>query len=87
MLVALRIGESEDWCCMQRNRRRKAKSKVTVVAPQVQQAYGGAPKTLQENLEGSYLTLLGVVFLIIMLEGIFIAVSVRLWKCKLKSFI
>lgn len=60
----------------QRNRRRKKKSKVNVVAPQVQQAYGGEPPTVAASLEGSYLTVLGVAFLIIMLEGVFIAVSV-----------
>ena len=61
---------------MQKSRRRKKKSKVNVVAPQVQQAYGDEPATLAGNLEASYLTLLGLVFLVIMLEGIFIAVSV-----------
>ncbi|CAL8467828.1 g7366 [Coccomyxa elongata] len=58
-----------------RNRRRKKKSKLNVVAPQVQQAYGGEPPTVAASLEGSYLTVLGVAFLIIMLEGVFIAVS------------
>ncbi len=66
-------------CDMQRSRRRKKKNKVNVVAPQVQQAYGGEPATLAGNLEASYLTVLGLAFLLIMLEGLFIAVSVSGW--------
>ena len=63
-------------CASQRSRRRKKKNKVNVVAPQVQQAYGLEPQTAEGQLETSYLLFLGLVFVIIILEGLFIATSV-----------
>ncbi len=60
----------------QRSKRRKKKSNVNVVAPQVQQAYGLEPQTAQGQLETSYLLFLGLVFVLIILEGLFIATSV-----------
>ena len=59
-----------------RKRRRKKSSNVNVVAPQVQQAYGLEPQTAQGQLETSYLLFLGLVFVFIILEGLFIAISV-----------
>lgn len=61
---------------VQRSKRRKKKSDVNVIAPQVQQAYGLEPQTAQGQLETSYLLFLGLVFVIIILEGLFIATSV-----------
>lgn len=49
---------------------------MNVVAPQVQQAYGLEPQTTEGQLETSYLLLLGLIFVIIILEGLFIATSV-----------
>ena len=46
------------------------------MAPQVQQAYGLEPQTAQGQIETSYLLFLGLVFVIIILEGLFIAISV-----------
>lgn len=63
---------------MQRSKRRKRKSKVDVIAPQVEQAYGLEPQTAQGQLETSYLLVLALVFAIIILEGLFIATSVSL---------
>ena len=63
---------------MQRSKRRKKKSKVDVIAPQVEQAYGLEPQTAQGQLETSYLLFLALVFAIIILEGLFIATSVSL---------
>ena len=63
-------------CAAQRSRRRKKKNKVNVVAPQVQQAYGLEPQTAEGQLETSYLLFLGLVFVIIILEGLFVATSV-----------
>ena len=62
---------------LQRSKRRKKKSNVNVVAPQVQQAYGLEPQTAQGQIETSYLLFLGLVFVFIILEGLFIATSVR----------
>ena len=61
---------------MQRSKRRKKKSNVNVIAPQVQQAYGLEPQTAQGQLETSYLLFLGLVFVFIILEGLFIATTV-----------
>ena len=61
---------------LQRSKRRKKKN-VNVVAPQVQQAYGLEPQTAQGQIETSYLLFLGLVFVFIILEGLFIATSVR----------
>lgn len=63
---------------LQRSKRRKQKSKVDVIAPQVEQAYGLEPQTAQGQLETSYLLFLALVFAIIILEGLFIATSVSL---------
>ena len=46
------------------------------MAPQVQQAYGLEPQTAQGQIETSYLLFLGFVFVVIILEGLFIAISV-----------
>jgi hypothetical protein len=64
--------------CTQRRRRRSKKGRVNVVAPQVQQAYGGQPPTLEGQLEGYYLTFLAIAFVVILLEGLFLALSVQL---------
>ncbi len=61
---------------VQRSKRRKKKSNVNVVAPQVQQAYGLEPQTAEGQIETSYLLFLGLVFVFIILEGLFIATSV-----------
>ncbi|CAL5219714.1 g1605 [Coccomyxa viridis] len=58
-----------------RSKRRKKKSNVNVVAPQVQQAYGLEPQTAEGQIETSYLLFLGLVFVFIILEGLFIATS------------
>ena len=50
---------------------------MNVVAPQVQQAYGQQPPTVEGQLEGGYLTLLAIGFVIILLQGLFLALSVR----------
>ena len=63
---------------MQRSKRRKKKNKVDVIAPQVEQAYGLEPQTAQGQWETSYLLFLALVFAIIILEGLFIAISVSL---------
>ena len=62
---------------IQRSKRRKKKGKVNVIAPQVQQAYGVEPQSAQGQLETSYLLFLTLVFVFIILEGLFIALSVR----------
>jgi hypothetical protein len=72
--IALRHGR----VLVQRSKRRKKKSKVDVIAPQVEQAYGVEPQTAQGQLETSYLLILALVFVIIILEGLFIATSVSL---------
>jgi len=48
-----------------------------VLAPQVQQAYSGAPQTAAGQAETLAVRGLGVFFLVILAEGIFLAVSVR----------
>ncbi|CAK0762827.1 hypothetical protein CVIRNUC_002996 [Coccomyxa viridis] len=58
-----------------RSKRRKKKGKVNVIAPQVQQAYGVEPQSAQGQLETSYLLFLTLVFVFIILEGLFIALS------------
>ena len=50
---------------------------MNVIAPQVQQAYGVEPQSAQGQLETSYLLFLTLVFVFIILEGLFIALSVR----------
>lgn len=50
---------------------------MNVVAPRVQQAYGGQAPTKEGLLEGYYLGFLGLYFVFILLEGLFIALSVR----------
>ena len=61
----------------QRSRRRSKKGKVDVVAPQVQKAYGQQPPTTEGVLEGYYLVFLALFFVVILAEGLFIALSVR----------
>ena len=64
--------------CAEEQEEEKKKSKVDVIAPQVEQAYGLEPQTAQGQLETSYLLVLALVFAIIILEGLFIATSVSL---------
>ena len=48
-----------------------------MVAPQVQKAYGQQPPTTEGVLEGYYLVFLAIFFVVILAEGLFIALSVR----------
>ena len=48
-----------------------------MVAPQVQKAYGQQPPTTEGVLEGYYLGFLAIFFIVILAEGLFIALSVR----------
>ena len=68
---------SESLRFSQRSRRRSKKGKVNVVAPQVQKAYGQQPPTTEGVLEGYYLAFLGIFFVVILFQGLFIALSVR----------
>jgi hypothetical protein len=48
-----------------------------VVAPVVQQVYGGGPLTTEQKLESTAVLGLGLVFALILVEGIFLGGSVR----------
>lgn len=50
-----------------------------MVAPQVQKAYGLQAPTTEGLLEGYYLGFLAIFFVVILAEGLFIALSVREW--------
>ncbi len=53
-----------------------------MLAPQVQQAYGGAPQTAAGQAETLAVRGLGAFFCVILAEGIFLAVSVRRAACS-----
>lgn len=70
---------AEPRCAAQRGRRaQKKKAGPTVVAPQVQQAYGGGAQTPAGQAETLVVRALGVFFFFILAEGLFLALSVRL---------
>ena len=72
---------AETPCAAQRGRRaqkKKAGPGPTVVAPQVQQAYGGGAQTPAGQAETLAVRALGVFFFFILAEGLFLALSVRL---------
>ena len=54
------------------------KTGPTVIAPLRDQALGGGPLTDEQKAEGGVVTVMGVLFIVILLEGIFLAASVRL---------
>lgn len=59
----------------------RKKAGPTVLAPQVQQAYSGAPQTPAGEAETLAVRGLGIFFCIILAEGIFLALSVRCRCC------
>ena len=63
--------------------RRKGRSKPDgsgprIIAPQVDQAYGKSPQPPSSQFETSILQFLALFFIVIMTEGVFLAVSVRM---------
>lgn len=48
------------------------------MAPQVQQAYGGKPRSVTGTVETYYVSVLALAFVVILVEGLFVAVSVRI---------
>lgn len=76
---AASLSAAETLCATQRGRRaQKKKAGPTVVAPQVQQAYGGGAQTPAGQAETLAVRALGVFFFFILAEGLFLALSVRL---------
>lgn len=55
-----------------------SKAGPTVIAPLRDQALGGGPLTAEQKAEGGVVTVMAVLFLVILLEGIFLAASVSL---------
>ena len=53
-----------------------SKAGPTVIAPLRDQALGGGPLTAEQKAEGGVVTVMAVLFLVILLEGIFLAASV-----------
>ena len=49
----------------------------TVIAPLRDQVYGGGPLTEEQKAEGAVVSLLALVFAAILVEGVFLAASVR----------
>lgn len=54
-----------------------SKAKPTVIAPVRDQVYGDGPQTPAQKAENSVVALLATLFFVILLEGIFLAGSVR----------
>ena len=58
------------------------KAGPTVIAPLRDQALGGGPLTAEQKAEGGVVTVMAVLFVVILLEGIFLAASVsRAQRC------
>ena len=55
-----------------------SKAGPTVIAPLRDQALGGGPLTAEQKAEGGVVTVMAVLFLVSLLEGLFLAASVSL---------
>ena len=59
------------------DKQRRSGSGPTVIAPLRDQVYGGGPLTEEQKAEGAVVSLLALVFAAILVEGVFLAASVR----------